>query len=211
MQSKRFDRWGRLTLGLTLFGVGIALMVRGNLGLSPWEVLHQGISRHTGISIGTVSILIGVPILLAWLPLGQRPGWGTLLNIVQIGLVTDLTLPLVPHTDSMPVRVALLLAGILVIGMGSGLYLGAEMGAGPRDGVMMGLARRSGLSVRLVRTAIELSVLGLGWLMGGTVGIGTLLFALGIGPIVQFALRLTGRAPQPVAPASGVMHTTKTV
>lgn len=206
MQSKRFDRWGQLTLGLALFGVGIALMVRSNLGLNPWEVLHQGISNRTGISIGSVSILLGIPILLAWLPLGQRPGWGTLLNIVLIGLVTDLTLPLLPQTASLPTRAALLLAGILTIGLGSGLYLGAEMGAGPRDGVMMGLARRSRLSVRLVRTAIELSVLGLGWLMGGTVGVGTLLFALGIGPIVQFALRLSGRAPRPAAPASGVMR-----
>jgi uncharacterized membrane protein YczE len=205
MPPKLFDRRGQLTLGLLLFGVGIALMVRSNLGLSPWEVLHQGISRHTGIPIGTVSILMGLPILLAWLPLRQRPGWGTLLNIVLIGLVTDLSLPLLPETAALAPRAALLVAGVLAIGMGSGMYLGADMGAGPRDGVMMGLARRTGLSVRLVRTAIELSVLGLGWLMGGTVGIGTLLFALGIGPIVQFALRLSGFERKHAAPAAGAM------
>ena len=205
MRSKRFDRWGQLTLGLLLFGAGIALMVRSDLGLSPWEVLHQGIARHTGVPIGTVSILMGLPILLAWLPLRQRPGWGTLLNIVLIGLVTDLTLLLLPETHALAPRVALLVAGILMIGIGSGLYLSADMGAGPRDGVMMGLSRRTGLSVRLVRTAIELSVLGIGWLMGGTVGIGTLLFALAIGPIVQFALRLNGFERKLAPPAAGAM------
>lgn len=200
MRSFVSDRWARLLAGLALFGVGIALMVRSRLGLSPWEVLHQGIALHTGVPIGTVSIAMGVPIMLFWLPLGQRPGWGTLLNIVLIGVVTDLSLLVLPMTDNLLVRAISMTVGIVLIGLGSGLYLGSDMGAGPRDGVMMGLARRTGLSVRLIRTTIELSVLAVGWLMGGTVGIGTLAFALGIGPAVQHAMRLLGLPPREPGP-----------
>ncbi|GAB4205701.1 MAG: hypothetical protein OHK0022_32050 [Roseiflexaceae bacterium] len=181
-------------------------MVRSRLGLSPWEVLHQGISLHTGLPIGTVSILMGVPIMLSWLPLGQRPGWGTLLNIVLIGVITDLSLLVLPVADSLLVRGALVTVGIALIGLGSGLYLGADMGAGPRDGLMMGLSRRTGLSVRLVRTVIELSVLGAGWLMGGTVGIGTVAFALGIGPVVQQAVRLLGLPPSNPVPSVALVR-----
>jgi uncharacterized membrane protein YczE len=183
------------------FGIGVALMVQADLGLSPWEVLHQGISEQTGIPIGTVSILLGVPILLAWWPLGQRPGWGTLINIVLIGLMTDLTLAVLPPVTGLAPRVLLMAGGILSVGVGSGLYLSAAMGAGPRDGLMLGFARRTGGSVRLVRTALEVTVLAVGWLLGGTIGIGTLAFAFGIGPIVQAALRVFGRQVQPVAPS----------
>lgn len=207
MRRKTYHRWGLLILGLIFFGVGIALMVRSELGLNPWEILHQGISNRTGLPIGMVSILAGVPIMLAWLPLGQRPGWGTLINIVLIGLVTDGTLAVLPPMPSVAVRAALLIAGILAIGIGSGLYLSADMGAGPRDGLMVGLTRKTGWNVRTVRTAIEVSVLAVGWLLGGTVGIGTLAFAFGIGPVVQWALKFfrganpkqSPAAPQPAA------------
>lgn len=185
-----FKRWAALLLGLTMFGIGIALMVESDLGLSPWEVLHQGIARRTGLQIGTVSILAGIPIMLAWLPLGQRPGWGTLINIVLIGLVTNGMLAVLPVVGDLLARAALLAVGIVIIGVGSGLYLSAEMGAGPRDGLMVGLTRKTGWNVRTVRTVIELGVLGAGWLLGGTAGLGTIAFALGIGPVVQMALRL---------------------
>ncbi len=205
MRSFVSVRWARLLAGLALFGIGIALMVRSRLGLSPWEVLHQGISLHTGLPIGTVSIAMGLPLMLLWLPLGQRPGWGTLLNIVLIGAITDLSLLVLPTADSLAARAALVTVGILLIGLGSGLYLGADMGAGPRDGLMIGLARRTGLSVRLIRTAIEISVLAAGWLMGGTVGIGTIAFALGIGPAVQQAMRVLGLPPKKPAAAGSVI------
>jgi uncharacterized membrane protein YczE len=195
MRGITVRRWANLLLGLVCFGAGVALMVRGNLGLAPWEVLHQGISEQTGIQIGTVSIFMGVPILLAWWPLGQRPGWGTLVNIVLIGLVTNLVLALFPPVAAMLPRALLMVGGVLVIGVGSGLYLCAEMGAGPRDGLRLGLARRTDHSIRLVRTLIEIAVLAVGWLLGGTVGIGTLAFAFGIGPVVQAALRVFGRPP----------------
>ncbi len=208
MRALVFKRWTMLLIGLICFGTGVALMVRSNLGLGPWEVLHQGIARQTGIAIGTVSILIGVPIMLAWLPLGQRPGWGTCVNIVLIGLVTNQVLAILPLATNLAVEALLLGTGILLIGIGTGLYLGAEMGAGPRDGLMLGLARRTGWSIRHVRTLIEISVLLLGWLMGGTVGIGTLAFAFGIGPVVQAALQIVigggaphaASAPQPPEP-----------
>ncbi|MBC8162137.1 MAG: hypothetical protein H7Z42_13070 [Roseiflexaceae bacterium] len=185
-------RWVMLLAGLVLYGVGIALMVRSQLGLNPWDILHQGISERTGISIGVVGIFTGVLIMLAWFPLGQRPGWGTLVNIVLIGLVTDAALAILPDVTMVALRVLLLAGGILAIGFGSGLYLSADMGAGPRDGLMVGLTRTTGWNVRTVRTAIELTVLVIGWVLGGTVGIGTLAFAFGIGPVVQFALRLLG-------------------
>lgn len=186
-------RWMFLFAGLVCFGVGVAFMVRGRLGLGPWEVLHQGISQRTGIPIGTVSILLGLPIMLAWLPIGQRPGIGTLLNIVLIGMVTNVTLGLVPQVENLVLRAALMLGGVAVIGMGSGLYLSSKMGAGPRDGLMLGLSHKTGKSVRLVRTLIEVSVLVFGLLLGGTVGIGTLVFAFGIGPVVQTSLRVFER------------------
>ena len=185
-----------LLLGLVAFGFGIALMVQAELGLGPWEALHQGISRHTGIPLGTVSILLGLPILLMWWPLGERPGIGTLLNVAIIGTATNVALPLIPEQRGTVPQLAMMLLGVVVIGIGSGLYLGSDLGPGPRDGLMTSLHHRFGWSIRRARTAIELSVLVAGFLLGGTVGLGTVVFALGIGPVVQWALGIfdpTGR------------------
>jgi uncharacterized membrane protein YczE len=186
-------RWAMLASGLLCFGVGVAVMVQAGLGLSPWESLHQGISYRTGIPIGTVSILLGVPILALWLPLGERLGVGTVLNVVVIGLVTNLTLPLLPKFNTLGWQLVEMVLGIVIIGIGSGLYLSSKLGAGPRDGLMMGLSRRTGRSIRLTRTVIELSVLAIAWLLGGTIGIGTVAFALGIGPVVQLTFRILRR------------------
>lgn len=188
------ERLPRLLGGLVLGGVGIAGMVRAELGLPPWSVLDHGINVHTGIPIGTVSILVGAVVLATWLILRERPGLGTVLNIVVIGLVTDLTLWLLPETEDLPLRIAYLVVGVFIWGPGSGLYIGAGLGPGPRDGLMTGLAARGVGSVRVVRTGLELTALAIGWLLGGSVGIGTLAFALTIGPNVQFFLeRLTFR------------------
>jgi uncharacterized membrane protein YczE len=191
------DRWfsrsvlrrlPKLIFGLVLFGVGIAFMAQANLGLGPWEVFHQGIARHTGVQLGTVSIVLGVPILLLWLPLGERPGIGTVLNIALIGLATNETLLLLPAPTDVPVQIALMLLGVVSIGVASGIYLATDLGPGPRDGLMTGVHHRFGLSIRRARTSIELTVLVGGFLMGGTVGLGTFAFAFGIGPIVQWSL-----------------------
>jgi uncharacterized membrane protein YczE len=188
--SELRTRLPRLLLGLVGCGTGVASMVRARRGLGPWEVLHQGIAGRTGLTIGSVSILVAFVVLVGWVPLRQRLGIGTISNAVLIGLTTNTVLHLVDPPATLPVRVALLLVGILLLGAGSGLYIGAGLGPGPRDGLMTGIARRSEgrLSIRLVRTGIELSALALGWALGGTVGIGTLLFALSIGPLVQFFL-----------------------
>lgn len=180
-------RMPRLLVGLALFGVGIASMVRADLGLSPWDVLHQGVAGHTSLTIGTVSIITSLVVLLLWVPLRERPGIGTLCNAVLIGLVVDLTLFVVPPVEAMGARVGFLLAGPVLVAIGSGFYIGAGLGPGPRDGLMTGLARR-GMSVGPVRGGIELAVFVLGWALGGTVGIGTVLFTLGIGPLVQLFL-----------------------
>jgi uncharacterized membrane protein YczE len=193
MSRPRSSRLPGLLLGLTLFGIGVALMAQAGLGLGPWEVLHQGISRQSGLALGTVSILVGIPVLALWWPLGERPGIGTVLNIAVIGTVTNLALPAIPRPDAFLLRLALTLAGIAMIGLASGLYLAADLGAGPRDGLMTGVHRRSGWPIAAVRTSIEVSALAAGWSLGGTVGIGTLLFAFGIGPVVQWALGIFDR------------------
>lgn len=197
-------RLPRLLAGLVTCGVGLSLMVLARLGLGPWEVLHQGLSRRTGIPIGTVGILVGFVVLLGWLPLRQRLGVGTLSNVVLIGLTIDGVLAVAPEPTSLPARLFCLLAGILAVGIGSGLYIGAGLGAGPRDGLMTGVAAR-GYSLRLVRTLLELGALAAGWLLGGTVGIGTVLFACCIGPLVQLFLGRLGLhdlpAPRLTAPA----------
>jgi uncharacterized membrane protein YczE len=193
---ERFDlraaapRMPRLLLGLVTFGVGIALMAEAGLGLGPWEALNQGIARQTGLELGTVSILLGIPILALWWPLGERPGIGTVLNVVLIGSSTNVGLALLPTppVDALALRLAAMLGGVLVIAVGSGLYLSTDLGPGPRDGLMTGVHHRFGWSIRRSRTLVELSVLALGWLLGGTVGIGTVVFALGIGPLVQITL-----------------------
>lgn len=181
-----------LVVGLILFGAGIALMVEAGLGLGPWEALHQGIARHVGLEIGTVSVLLGIPILALWWPLGERPGIGTLLNVAIIGAATNGVIAMLPTPadDEMALRFALMLGGVIVIAIGSGIYLSTDLGPGPRDGLMTGVHHRFGWSIRRARTAVELAVLGVGWALGGTVGIGTVTFALGIGPLVQIALRV---------------------
>jgi uncharacterized membrane protein YczE len=181
-------RLPKLLVGLVIFGVGIALMADAGLGLGPWEVFHQGIARRTGLELGTVSILLGVPILALWWPLGERPGIGTVLNIVLIGLATNAALPLLPTPTDLAPQFVEMLAGVLTIGIASGVYLATDLGAGPRDGLMTGVHHRFGVSIRRGRTAIEITVLILGFVLGGTVGIGTVVFALGIGPIVQWSL-----------------------
>lgn len=183
-------RWLRLFGGLWLFGTGIALMVNARLGLAPWDVLSQGVALRTGLRIGTVTMLVGAVVLLLWFLIRERPGIGTVANIVLIGQAINLTLPLLPEFESVPIRFLELLLGMLVLGLGSAFYLGARLGAGPRDGLMLGLHRRTGWSIRVTRTVIEVCALTVGWLLGGTVGVGTIVLALGIGPVVQFMIRL---------------------
>lgn len=182
----------RCVLGLGLFGLGITFFIRADLGLAPWDVFHKGVSEKTDIAIGTVIIGVGALLLLLWIPLRQRPGVGTILNAIEIGLVVNLTKPIIGEPDHWVARVALMFAGLGVVGLGSALYIGAGLGPGPRDGLMMGLASR-GHSIRLARTGVEASVLGVGLLLGGSVGLGTVVFTLGIGPVVQRLLPLFDR------------------
>jgi uncharacterized membrane protein YczE len=184
----------RLLVGLVLCGFAIASMVAGDLGLGPWDVLHQGVSARTGIPIGTVSIGVGALVMLLWLPLRERPGLGTAANVVIIGVVIDLTLLWLHTPDSLALRAVMMAAGPVLFGIGSGFYIGAGLGPGPRDGVMTGLAAR-GLPVAGVRTAIELAALGVGWLLGGTAGLGTIVFAFGVGPVLHWALPRCATAP----------------
>ncbi len=178
-----------LYTGLVLYGLSMGLQLRAGLGLEPWSVLNQGISRHTGLSIGTVTIVSGALILLLWIPLRQRPGLGTVSNVVILGLVMDATLALVPDISALAVRIPLLITAILLNGMATGLYISARFGPGPRDGLMTGLHHRTGQPLRLVRTCIEVTVLAAGFALGGSVGVGTVLYALAIGPLAQFSLR----------------------
>jgi uncharacterized membrane protein YczE len=184
-----------LILGLVLFGIGVALMVVANLGLSPWEVLHQGISFRTGISIGTVAIITGVMVLLLWIPLRERIGIGTILNVMIIGPVVDASLWVLPDTiETVWLRWVLMLGGTVIIALGSGLYIGAGLGPGPRDGLMTGLASK-GINVAAARIGIEVTVLIIGFFLGGTVGIGTVVFAFGVGPLVAFFLPMFEMKP----------------
>ncbi|MGW9046752.1 membrane protein YczE [Streptomyces lydicus] len=180
----------QLYAGLTLYGVSMGLMVRAGLGLEPWSVLNQGISRHTGLSIGTVTIVSGALILLLWIPLRQRPGLGTVSNVVILGLVMDLTMSLVPELHALGARIPLLVFAVLLNGAATGLYISTRFGPGPRDGLMTGLHLRTGRPVRLVRTCIEVTVLAVGFLLGGSIGAGTVVYALAIGPLAQLFLRL---------------------
>ncbi|MFM2106656.1 MAG: hypothetical protein RL338_1688 [Chloroflexota bacterium] len=182
-----------LVAGLVIFGTGVALMIDAGLGLGPWEAFHQGISRLTGIPIGTVAIILGIPILLLWIPIGARPGIGTVLNVLLIGSTTNVALPILPQPAELPAQLAMMVGGVVTIGIGSGIYLGADLGAGPRDGLMTGLHHRFGWSIRRTRTAVELTVLFLGFLLGGTIGLGTVAFTFGIGPVVQWALGIFDR------------------
>ncbi len=189
----------RLYTGLALYGAGIALLVRSGLGLDPWEVFHQGMSVRTGWSIGLCINLVGALVLLLWIPLRQRPGLGTISNVLVVGTSADGVMALVPAPAAWPVQWAFLLGGIVAIAAASGLYIHAGFGPGPRDGLMTGL-NRLGLSIRLARTVVEITVLAVGWLLGGTVGIGTVVFALTIGPVTQVFMKLwapTGDTPRP--------------
>jgi uncharacterized membrane protein YczE len=180
-------RLPRLLLGLWICGVGLGFIILADLGLDSWDVLHQGISEQTGISIGVVTILVGFALFGLSIPLGEQIGLGTLLNVLLIGATIDLTLWVLPEPSSAVAQWLLLIAGTVAFGIGSGFYIGAGLGPGPRDSVMTSMARR-GLSVGFVRTGIEIVVLTVGWLLGGSVGIGTLLFAVSIGPLVAFFL-----------------------
>jgi len=185
------QRLPRLVWGLFLFGFGIALMVAADLGLGPWDVFHQGVSAHTPIPIGSVVIITGVVLLVLWIPLRERIGIGTLLNALLIGAVMDLSLIWLETPAVTTVRWVYLVGGVVIVGIGSGYYIGAGLGPGPRDGLMTGLAKR-GWPIGLARLGIELTALLGGWLLGGTIGVGTVLFALGIGPLVHVLLpRLT--------------------
>lgn len=180
-------RLPRLLVALVGMGLGTALMVRAGVGLGPWDVLHQGISNRSGIPIGTVGIMVGLVVMVGWVPLRERAGVGTVLNVVVIGLTVDLVLPHLPAAGSPTADWAMFLLGLAMMGVGTGTYIGCHLGPGPRDGLMTAIAARRG-SVRTVRTGIELTALVLGWTLGGTVGAGTVVFALGIGPIVQWTL-----------------------
>lgn len=185
----RLRRLAQLYAGLTLFGLSGALLVHANLGAMPWDVLHQGLSRQTGLSIGAWSVTVGALLMLLWIPLRQRPGLGTLSNVVVVGVTVDLFLWLLPDTESLLVRVLMLALGVLTCAIATGCYIGARLGPGPRDGLMTGLAER-GWSVRVARTTIEIVVVSAGFLLGGTVGVGTLVFAVAIGPLAQVFLPL---------------------
>jgi uncharacterized membrane protein YczE len=184
-----------LLAGLWLFGTGEALLVESELGNSPWTVLAEGVSDQTGMNIGTATVAISFVVLAAWIPLRERPGLGTIANAIVIGVAIGVTVELVPDADELPLRAAEVVAGIAIVAIGSGFYLMTRLGAGPRDGLMLGLHRRTGFSVRLVRTTIESAAVLGGFLLGGTVGLGTLAFALGIGPSVQAALGWLSATP----------------
>lgn len=184
-------RGAALLVGLIGYGFSMAVMVRSGLGLDPWDVFHQGLANRTGMTIGIATAVVGVAVLLAWIPLRSRPGIGTVANVVVIAITVDAALAFLPEPTGLPVRVAMMIGAVLLNAVSTVLYIGAGLGPGPRDGLMTGLVARTGLSVRLVRTSIEATVLAVGWLLGGTVGIGTVVYAFGIGPLVQLTLRVT--------------------
>jgi uncharacterized membrane protein YczE len=189
-----------LLVGLSGYGFSMAVMVRAGLGLDPWDVFHQGLTVHTPMTIGVASAVVGVAVLLAWIPLRNRPGIGTVANVIVIAVTVDAGLWLLAPPTSLPVRIAMMLGAVVLNALSTVLYVGAGLGPGPRDGLMTGLVVRTGLSVRLVRTSIEATVLAVGWLLGGTVGVGTVLYAVGIGPLVQVILRVT---PKRILAVSG--------
>jgi uncharacterized membrane protein YczE len=189
-QSRLGRRLIQLYAGLALYGASSALLVEAGLGLEPWNVLHQGLAELTGLTIGVVSIFVGAAVLLLWIPLRQRPGLGTVSNVFVVGIAMDGTLAAMPEAHTLSVRIPLLLAGILLNGAATGLYIAARFGPGPRDGLMTGLHQRTGRSIRLMRTAVEIAVVATGFALGGTIGIGTVLYAVSIGPLAQLFLRM---------------------
>jgi uncharacterized membrane protein YczE len=202
----RARRLTQLYAGLILYGVSDAMLLLAGLGLDPWDVFHQGLSRQFGLGVGTWAIIVGACVLLLWIPLRQRPGFGTLSNVIVVGATIDLVLALAPDPHGIALRITVLLAGVVLNGLATGAYIGAGLGPGPRDGLMTGFAAR-GHSIRVVRTGLELGVLGTGWLLGGTVGIGTVVYALGIGPLAHIFIPMLAIRPRagertatPVAP-----------
>lgn len=191
----------QLLLGLFLYGIAIALMVRAGIGVSPWDVLTQGLVVQTGLAFGLLTNLIGVVVLLLWIPIRQRPGVGTVLNVLLIGPSAQLGLWLIPQQTVPWVQGLVYAGGLVLLAVATGLYIGARLGPGPRDGLMTGLHRRTGWKIWIVRTGIEVTVLAIGWVLGGQVGIGTLAFALLIGPMVNLTLPVL-RVPERAAPAS---------
>jgi uncharacterized protein len=183
-------RWAQLLVGFLVFGIAISLMLRANLGLGPWDAFHVGVHLLTGISVGVASILVGAVIVVGTLFIGVRPGLGTLGNMVLIGLFVDLLLPIVPPAGHWAAGLLYFLSGIVLSGLATGMYISAGLGKGPRDGLMVGLSQRTGWPVRRVRTALEAGVLGLGWLMGAKIGVGTLIFAATVGISAQWGLQL---------------------
>jgi hypothetical protein len=181
-----------LLAGLACIGIGVAFTKQANLGLGPWDVLNDGLAQLTGIELGTASIIVGALVLLLWIPIREKPGVGTVTNIVLIGVFMNMALVVVRSASGVLLQSAWLIVGLLLIGLGSVLYLGSRLGAGPRDGLMLGLSRKTGWSLHLSRTALEVSVLVAGWFLGGAVGVGTVLIALTIGPVIQFMSRMTG-------------------
>lgn len=197
----------QLYIGLTLYGVSTAMFVRADLGADPWNVFHLGVAKIFSLNIGMVMILVGALVLLLWIPLRQRPGLGTVSNVIVLGLAADAALALMPPLESLAARSVLLISAVVVNAIATGMYIGAGFGSGPRDGLMTGINARTGWSVRSVRTAIELTVLLAGWAMGGTVGVGTVLYALAIGPLIQLCLpwfRLTAGREKPLAEPTAV-------
>ncbi len=197
----------QLLIGLAMYGISLAMFIRASLGLDPWDVFHQGLAGKLGWSIGTVVVVVSFLVLLLWIPLRQMPGFGTLANAVLVGLFADLGLALIPAFSHLGGQIAMLAGAVLLNAIASACYIGARLGPGARDGLMTGLARRTGWSVRLSRTLIEVVVLGSGWLLGGSVGVGTVVYALAIGPLVQLLLPLFV-VPEKVAPAKTVPEKT---
>lgn len=194
-RDHRGARLTQLSVGLALYGVSSALLVIGGHGLVPWDVLHQGLSRQIGLGIGTWAIIVSFLVLLFWIPLRERPGVGTLANAMVVGTTIDLTLWLVPDAHGMALRWTCTVVGVVANGIATGMYIGAGLGPGPRDGLMTGLSHRFGRSLRLVRTGLEAAVLSLGWLLGGAVGVGTVLYLLAIGPLAHTFVPLFSRYP----------------
>lgn len=178
----------QLYVGLYLYGVSLALMVLGDIGLAPWDVLHSGFIRHVPITLGQAVVLFSFVVLVLWIPLREKPGLGTISNAIVVGLSADLTLAMFDAPDDLAARIALMVGGIVLCGLATALYIGAQLGRGPRDGLMTGLHRRTGLSIRLVRTGIEIAVVLVGLVLGGTLGLGTVAYALTIGPIAQWMM-----------------------
>lgn len=180
----------QLLVGLFLYGIGISFIVRGMIGAAPWDVLTQGIARHVPLTFGVITILVSVVVLLLWIPIRQKPGIGTVLNALLVGPSADVGFLLIPETDVLWVRILFFVIGLLVLSGATGLYIGAAFGPGPRDGLMTGLHRRTGWPIWVVRTGLEVMVVAVGWALGGNVGVGTVAFALLVGPLCQYFLRL---------------------